>query len=132
VSLPQALEPALGKAVSAIPWIAFTGNVLVPTVSGLKAMIEVLLILPMVWFMPNIAELFQRYRPTFESQFAAKSATSTRKTPTTGLQRLFTKLSGNLAWQPSMRKAVMSGVLLFGALMIIGTNHKSEFLYFQF
>jgi hypothetical protein len=36
------------------------------------------------------------------------------------------------AWRPSLQHAAISGALLFGALMIIGSNHKSEFLYFQF
>ena len=81
-------------------------------------MILITLGLMIVWLLPNVAQMTQRYRPTWESLQSASV-----EEPQGWLMRL-------LAWRPNMLYALMLGVRF--AWSVFSLTQISEFLYFQF
>jgi alginate O-acetyltransferase complex protein AlgI len=98
--------------------VVFSGLAPLSGINPDKAMILITLGLMIVWLLPNVAQMTQRYRPTWESLQSASV-----EEPQGWLTRL-------LAWRPNMLYALMLGVLF--AWSVFSLTQISEFLYFQF
>lgn len=73
----------------------------------------IILLLPFVWFAPNVPELMARFAP-YLPHGLGKGTDSTQK----------------IGWKPSARWAGVIGVLF--VLAVLGLTRASEFLYYQF
>jgi len=96
--------------------VVFSGLAPLSGVNPDKALILIILGLMVVWLLPNIAQLTQRYRPTWESLQGE------------GVEGGW--LTRLLAWRPNALYALLLGVLF--AWSVFSLTQISEFLYFQF
>jgi len=129
VSLPVSLEGRLEPLLGSHTWLVFDG---LGPFSTLKAIAFLCLGFSIVWLLPNVHQMFQRYRPVCEdgddlppnttSKHNVKPSTLAPVWPSNVYQRLL--------WHSSPKRAWATGALFAFALM--GLSRVSEFLYFQF
>ncbi|MDD5612260.1 MAG: MBOAT family protein [Gallionella sp.] len=98
--------------------VVFSGMAPLSSINTDKALILIILGLMLVWLAPNIAEITQRYRPTWDSMQADSVLQ-----PASWLSRV-------LAWRPNFVYASLLGVLFTWS--VFSLTRISEFLYFQF
>ena len=127
VSLPGYLENILGQYFSGHDWVIFTGfHPLTMKISSMDFAIFTIFMaigLMIIWLLPNVREIFQNHAPVYEDVNAPALKLSMPKTQI---------YQSNFIWFPSAKLASLFGVIFFITLLIIGSNHASEFLYFQF
>jgi len=129
VSLPGSLEGQLGPVLGSHPWLVFEG---LGPFSTLRCVAFLSLGFSTVWLMPNVHQIFLRYRPVCEDGDDHQRATASTpdEMSATRAPEWLGKLHQRLHWHPSPRRAWATGVLFAFALM--GLTRVSEFLYFQF
>ena len=98
--------------------VMFSGLAPLSRINPDKAMILIVLGLMIVWLLPNVEQMTQRYRPTWESL-----QVTTMDEPTGWLMKL-------LSWRPGLLQAMVLGMLF--AWSVFSLTQISEFLYFQF
>ncbi|MDQ6966811.1 MAG: hypothetical protein Q9M23_07810, partial [Mariprofundaceae bacterium] len=76
--------------------------------------------LVVVWFFPNMREVFSHYQSTWDDVSG--------KLPTYRSGWLFSRL----IWREGMASAIFLGALFAGTLLYMMSGRSSEFLYFQF
>ncbi len=132
VSLPTSLEGRLGPIVGQQSWLIFSGIHPLASFSSAKALFYCSVGFGIVWLMPNVHQMFQRYRPVCEDgdDLHPVTASNRDEMPSTRAPKWLGKLHQRLHWHPSPRRAWATGVLFAFALM--GLTRVSEFLYFQF
>lgn len=123
VSLPTSLEGRVGALVGSHYWLIFEGIHPLANFSSLNAVVYLSLGFLIVWLMPNVHQMFLRYRPVCEDGEGAALATKPAAIP----QGMVAK---NLNWTPTTTWAVPLALLFF--LCFISLTKVSEFLYFQF
>lgn len=122
VSLPPVLEVTLGQYIMLPDWIVFEG--FHPLVSSLNINTAMFLALgfSIVWFVPNVRQQFQAYRPTCEDMSESPQSIEQNISHSHFIQCF--------VWQPAKKYAWAIGVLF--AITIAELTHVSEFLYFKF
>jgi hypothetical protein len=125
VSLPSSLEGKIGHYFVGMNWMVFTGLHPMAGIDMLNVLISFGLGFPIIWFMPNVWQIFQTYRPTCEDLKEHRPATDASLAP--AQQGKWLHL---FQWQPTKKRAYVTGVLF--AVAIMGLTRVSEFLYFQF
>jgi alginate O-acetyltransferase complex protein AlgI len=122
VSLPPFLEGKFGHH----NWIVFSGLTAITQINSADALTILSLGLMIVWILPNVRQLFHRYRPVFED-IEINKQTAEESLPI--LPMHFLRFS---QWKPSKLQAASYGVLFFILIVSMLSVGKSEFLYFQF
>ena len=117
VSLPASLEGRLGPLAGSYPWLVFEG---LGPFSTLGAIVFLGLGFLIVWLMPNVHQMFLRYRPVCEDGDGVAAPTAVS----------MGRVSQVLIWKPTTARAISLAVLFF--LSFISLTKVSEFLYFQF
>lgn len=90
----------------------------VPVRETLKIVFPCLLL---VWFLPNVRQMFLHYKPTWEDMAGSKIQPEQRIQSEQGP-----------FWKLSPFNAVTGGIFFFVILLYLGAHHSSEFIYFQF
>jgi alginate O-acetyltransferase complex protein AlgI len=127
ISLPILFEPWVTNNVSSVIGIKFLGlNPLVPEINILEGIKVLLLGFSIVWFFPNVHQIFIVYRPTCEDIRSTSSALTSAKKGSN--RKLWT--FNSLVWVPNYWFAWFTGALFCFSIMEL--THVSEFLYFQF
>lgn len=123
VSVPGSLETRLSGLWAQMPdaRIAFDGLAPVSGFSPNRALFGIISSLVLVWYFPNVRQIFLDHKPVWEDPAG-------EKTPAAMPQGA---LARRLRWTSSMGRAAAAGILFFIALVLIA-NRQSEFLYFQF
>lgn len=88
-----------------------------PVREGLKM---ILFGLALVWYFPNVRQILQRYKPTWEDMADVK-------TPARMPQG---RLATGVIWKPTLMRAWIVGILF--VICVFSLTKVSEFLYFQF
>lgn len=114
ISFPSAWA-GLGASVAQYDWLLFKGVHPMVNFNALHALEKLIFGLAIVWFCPNVWQLFQTYRPTLGD------LTSTPQIHTS---------DRFMQWRPSKWQAWATGVLF--AVSVLHLTQSSEFLYFQF
>ncbi len=122
VSLPVSLEGGLGQVLPSADWLKFTGSFPLTLLNNFNAASSIALGLLIVWLMPNVHQMFRRYRPVCEDGDSA-TATATAATSMGWVAKA-------LIWKPTTTRAISLALLFF--LCFISLTKVSEFLYFQF
>ena len=81
--------------------------------------------LVIAWTLPNVRQLFLRYRPTCEDVAPGEPPKLPGIWPAQRLARFFT-------WENSAFQGALYGVLFFLLIAYLASAAPSEFLYFQF
>jgi D-alanyl-lipoteichoic acid acyltransferase DltB (MBOAT superfamily) len=128
VSLPGSLEERLGSLLGSHPWLIFEGMNPLVGFKWIDGSMIFGLSFVVVWLLPNVHEMFQRYRPVCEDgevagPHQASSVYSIKPS-------LIGEKQHVLQWQPLLKYAWGIGALF--AVLIINLTKVSEFLYFQF
>jgi D-alanyl-lipoteichoic acid acyltransferase DltB (MBOAT superfamily) len=121
VSFPQSLEGRIGHYFAGIDWIIFTG--LVPKLNlDLAKPLAVLIVgFAITLGMPNLREVFSRYRPTCEEGSHESNAF---------ISSFMSKLGIDFQWKQNLAWMLGTATLAGVTLAMMGSH--SEFLYFQF
>ena len=122
VSLPTSLEGKIGALVGGHPWLIFEGLHPLANFSSAWAVVYLSLGFLIVWLVPNVHQMFQRYRPVCED------GDGVADTPSTSVSLGW--VTKALIWKPTTTHAISLAVLFF--LSFISLTKVSEFLYFQF
>lgn len=117
VSLPKSLTGKLGQYFVGQDWVVFEGVKVEIKKAGMILSLGFLII----WFLPNVREIFSRYRPTCEDMNNTNKAL---------IANLVHKFDIALEWKATTGNMLATAFLL--ALSIMGLTQVSEFLYFQF
>jgi hypothetical protein len=126
------LEGRLGPVFGQQSWLTFEGIHPNTQFSSAEALFFCSLGFAIVWLMPNVHQMFLRYRPVCEDGDDLHPVTTPNHDtkPGTRPPAWLGKLHQRLHWYPSPRRAWVTGALFAVALM--GLTRVSEFLYFQF
>jgi D-alanyl-lipoteichoic acid acyltransferase DltB (MBOAT superfamily) len=124
VSLPEPLEGRLGALVGSHSWLIFTGIHPMTNFSARDAMVYLSLGFLIVWLIPNVHQMFLRYRPVCEDGAGDGVAA------TDPARLSMAWIAKSLIWKPTTTRAISLAVLFF--LSFISLTKVSEFLYFQF
>ena len=122
VSLPVSLQDRLALVLPHAGWLKFEGNFPLTMLANFNAASSVGLGLLIVWLVPNVHQMFLRYRPVCEDGNGIAAAAP----PEMSLGWV-TKA---LIWKPTTPRAISLAVLFF--ICFISLTKVSEFLYFQF
>ena len=122
VSLPASLEGRLGQVLPSADWLKFTGSFPLTLLNNFNAASSIALGLLVVWLMPNVHQMFLRYRPVCEDGDGGESANDAATSKGW--------VAKALIWKPTTAHAIALAVLFF--LSFISLTKVSEFLYFQF
>ncbi len=129
VSLPPSLEGRLGQVLLNAGWLKFHGGYPLTSISSINATASIALGLMIVWFMPNLWQIFQSYQPTCEDiqqtvpQATHNDAIAPPRSPSIHLIR----------WRLTKFNAGIIGFLFLISISISSMMASvSEFLYFQF
>lgn len=114
VSLPSAWSD-LGLSFTQYDWLLFKGINTMVDFDTFQALGKLIIGLAIVWFSPNVWQLFQTYRPTLGDLIS----------PSQPYQ-----FNHFVQWRLSKWQAWATGTLF--AVSIIHLTQSSEFLYFQF
>lgn len=117
VSLPESLAGRLGQYFVGQDWVVFEGIKIDIKKAGMILSLSFLI----TWFLPNVREIFSRYRPTCEDIDNTNKALSAN---------LVSKFDIALEWKTTTGN-MLAAAFLF-ALSVMGLTQVSEFLYFQF
>ena len=79
---------------------------------GKNQIIILILLLLFVMKLPNTQEIFQKYKPTLN--------TNTKNHPTL------------LRWEPNLQNAIILGMIFSYLLILVIQGKSGEFIYFQF
>jgi D-alanyl-lipoteichoic acid acyltransferase DltB (MBOAT superfamily) len=127
ISLPILFEPWATNNISSVIGIKFLGlNPLVPEINIIEGIKVLLLGFTIVWFFPNVHQIFIAYRPTCEDIRSTSNALTSAKKGSN--RRLWS--FNSLVWAPNYWFAWFTGALFCFSIMEL--TSVSEFLYFQF
>lgn len=124
---------SFSSAISMLHGMAGMHGLFTSWVSVREDLKLVLLFLMFVLLLPNIRQIFKHYcivcedikEYQQENTFNAKQKLE-RMTFVSKLKHI------SFVWMPSIKYALLIGIGFFVSLLVIGSNHESEFLYFQF
>ena len=122
VSLPTSLQAHLAQVLPHAGWLNFQDNLPLTKLGNFNAASSITLGLLIVWLVPNVHQMFLRYRPVCEDGNGIAAAAP----PEMSLGWV-TKA---LIWKPTTPRAISLAVLFF--ICFISLTKVSEFLYFQF
>lgn len=122
VSLPKSFEGRMEPLLGSHAWLVFDG---LGAFSTFRAIAFLGLGFLVIWLMPNVHQMFLRYRPVCDDADPYVFS-STNKTKETWLE----KIHQFLPWRFSHQRAWVTGILF--AIALMGMDRISEFLYFQF
>jgi D-alanyl-lipoteichoic acid acyltransferase DltB (MBOAT superfamily) len=126
ISLPGSLEPRFGALFQQSEWVKFEGAIPLTGLSTLSAVAAIALGLVIVWFAPNVCELFRAHQPTCDDVQREVSS------PVRGNSRHSNQnRNPRLEWAPTRLIAWILGILFIICLSSMMTS-VSQFLYFQF
>ena len=117
VSLPESLAGSLGQYFVGQDWVVFEGVKIDIKRAGMILSLGFLI----TWFLPNVREIFSRYRPTCEDIDNTNKALNAN---------LVSKFDIALEWKTTTGNMLVTAFLF--ALSVMGLTQVSEFLYFQF
>ena len=122
VSLPTSLQDRLTQVLPHAGWLKYEGNFPLTQLRNFNAFSSIGFGLMIVWLLPNVHQMFLRYRPVCEDE--DDGAANAPPVTSTGW------IANSLIWKPTMPYAISLAVLFF--LSFISLTKVSEFLYFQF
>jgi alginate O-acetyltransferase complex protein AlgI len=117
------LFPGLGASAQAVAQLQADFGQAPELASVERAIAWGLLFLGILWFAPNTQQLMMRFRPAVNFNLRAGQ----RDPPALAW---FPPLRSFLHWRPSVPSAALLGVA--AGLALLGLQHVSEFLYFEF
>jgi alginate O-acetyltransferase complex protein AlgI len=126
VSLPGALESRLRPLLGQHSWLVFEGF---GSFSSMRAFAFLGLGAFIVWMLPNVHQMFLRYRPVCEDGPDTSKFDTSESRPQSRFH-FVDRLRAILVWQPSIWLACLTGTLL--TISLLSLTKVSEFLYFQF
>jgi D-alanyl-lipoteichoic acid acyltransferase DltB (MBOAT superfamily) len=121
VSLPSQYTPILRN----IPYVHIQITNLISGIEFNAAVKKILICLIMVWFFPNVQEIFTLYKPVLGVITFKQVRPNVHPT-------LQERIAFCLRWKLTTKYAIISGFLFTVVLLSMISNKTSEFLYFQF